>query len=373
MFNVPTRAAGPTSARRERKLLWLGVIALFVSGCGRSDVVTLHGAGATFPEPLYKRWFREYYNIDPRVRVSYQGLGSGAGIRQFTAGLVDFGASDSAMSPAEIKQVPEWGVTLLPMTSGCVVLAYNIPGVSSGLRLPRDVYPKIFLGTITRWNDPAIVRANPGVVLPDLPITVVRRSDGSGTTYVLTNHLGAISKDWKAGPGVGKSVRWPTGLGSKGNPGVAFTIDQTPGAIGYLEYSYTMNSGTATAMLQNKAGAFVAPSPESARAALSRVQMPEDLIAWVPDPEGLDSYPIVSFTWILSRKVYDEPEIGETLKKVLLFGAGDGQKFSKDLGYVPLPEAIAQRVRTAIETIEVRGTAPETAPRRVPRLSLKTP
>ena len=333
--------------------MWLAVIGLFGSGCGSSDVVTLHGAGATFPEPIYKRWFREYYNIDPRVRVSYQGLGSGAGIRQFTAGLIDFGASDSAMNPEEIKQVPEWGVKLLPMTSGCVVLAYNIPGVKSGLRLPRDVYPKIFLGTITRWNDPAIVRANPGVSLPDLPITVVRRSDGSGTTYVLTNHLGAISRDWKAGPGVGKSVQWPTGIGSKGNPGVAFTIDQTPGAIGYLEYSYTLYSGTPTALLENKAGVFVKPSTYTRRFALESVKMPANLVAWVPDPEGPDSYPIVSFTWILCRKVYDDSKAAEALKEVLLYAAGEGQKYSKDIGYVPLPEEVARRVRIAIATIEV--------------------
>ena len=241
----------------------------FWTGCGHRTWSRSTALGATFPEPIYKRWFREYYNIDPSVRVSYQGLGSGAGIRQFTAGLVDFGASDSAMSPEEIKQVPEWGVQLLPMTSGCVVLAYNLPGVRNRLRLPREVYPKIFLGKITKWNDPAIVRANPGVALPDLPITVVRRSDGSGTTYVLTKHLSAISPEWKAGPGVGKSVQWPTGIGSKGNPGVAFTIDQTPGAIGYLEYSYTIHSGTATALLENKAGQFVPPSTETAQAALA--------------------------------------------------------------------------------------------------------
>jgi len=344
----------------EPKLLMrLAVVALALSawGCGSSDLVTLQGAGATFPEPLYKRWFREYYNIDSFVHVSYQGLGSGAGIRQFTAGLVDFGASDSAMSSEEIKQVPEWGVVLLPMTSGCVVLAYNLPGVahSQQIRLPRAVYPDIFLGKITNWNDPALVRANPEVKLPNLPITVVRRSDGSGTTFVMTKHLSAISPEWKKGPGVGKAVSWPTGIGAKGNPGVAFTIDQTPGAIGYLEYSYTMLSGTPMAVLENQEGKFVAPSPDSAGAALATVEMPEDLVAWVPDPKGPESYPIVSFTWILCRKVYDNPGVGETLKKVLLYCATEGQKYSKDLGYVPLPEPVARRVVAKIEAIEVRG------------------
>ncbi len=286
----------------------------------------------TFPEPLYKRWFREYYNFDRLVRVSYQGLGSGAGIRQFTAGLVDFGASDSAMSSEEIKQVPEWGVVLLPMTSGCVVLAYNLPGVSQPIRLPREVYSNIFLGKVTNWNDPAIVRANPEVRLPNLPITVVRRSDGSGTTFVMTSHLSAISPEWKKGPGAGKAVSWPTGIGAKGNPGVAFTIDQTPGAIGYLEYSYTMHSGTPMAVLENHEGKFVAPSPDSARAALATVEMPEDLVAWVPDPKGPESYPIVSFTWILCRKVYDNPGVGETLKKVLLYERDRGPEVQQGSG-----------------------------------------
>ncbi len=191
--------------------------------------------------------------------------------------------------------------------------------------------------------------------MPELPITVVRRSDGSGTTYVLTKHLSAISAKWKAGPGVGKSVQWPTGIGSKGNPGIAFTIDQTPGAIGYLEYSYTTHSGTTTALLENASGAFVAPSTATAQAALARVKMPEDLVAWVPDPEGADSYPIVSFTWIVCRKVYDESAVGETIKKVLLYGIDKGQAYSVDLGYVPLPEEVARQVRTAIEGIRVRA------------------
>src|SRR5271157_3880326 len=347
----------PMVVRYRHPLMWFAFSCLFWTGCGSSDLVTLQGAGATFPEPLYKRWFREYYNIDSFVHVSYQGLGSGAGIRQFTAGLVDFGASDSAMSSEEIKQVPEWGAVLLPMTSGCVVLAYNLPGVSHSqpIRLPREVYPNIFLGKITNWNDPAIARANPEVKLPNLPITVVRRSDGSGTTFVMTKHLSAISPEWRQGPGVGKAVSWPTGIGAKGNPGVAFTIDQTPGAIGYLEYSYTLYSGTPMAVLENHEGKFVAPSPDSARAALATVEMPEDLVAWVPDPKGPESYPIVSFTWILCRKVYDNPGVGETLKKVLLYGATEGQKYSKDLGYVPLPEAVARRVVAKIEAIEVRG------------------
>ncbi len=358
---MATRSKTPWNTAPGHSLLWLVVASWFCAGCGSSETVTLHGAGATFPEPIYKRWFREYYNRDPKVRVSYQGLGSGAGIRQFTDGLVDFGASDSAMTPREISQVPSWGVQLLPMTSGCVVLAYNLPGVEKRIRLPRAVYTQVFLGKIDQWNDPAIASANPGVVLPALPITVVRRSDGSGTTYVLTKHLSAISPEWNAGPGVGKSVNWPTGIGSKGNPGVAFTIEQTPGALGYLEYSYTTKSQITTAVLENQAGHFIPPSIEGARAALQEAELPENLVAWVSDPKGSDSYPIVSFSWILCRKTYDEPAIGETLKKVLIYGVSEGQKYSQDLGYVPLPDSVAKRVRLAIESIKVRSSQPKVA------------
>jgi phosphate transport system substrate-binding protein len=327
---------------------------MVIPACGPSDVVTIHGAGATFPEPFYKRLFREYYDRHPRVRVSYQGIGSGAGINQFSQGLVDFGASDSAMTPEEIRAVPRFGVQLLPLTSGFVVLAYNLPGVKERIRLPREVYPKIFLGTITEWNDATIASANPGVDLPRLPIILVRRSEGSGTTFVLTNHLSAISPDWKAGPGVGKSIRWPTdGIGSKGNSGVAFTVGQTPGALGYLEYSYVVQSQLKTAVLENKAGSFVAPSIEGAGIALAGVTMTEDLIAWIPDPKEPGAYPIVSYSWIICRKIYEDPAVGEVLRNVLLYGATEGQAFSRELGYVPLPDAVAKKVRAAIESIQI--------------------
>jgi phosphate transport system substrate-binding protein len=243
MANLARNTAA-ANAVFESCLRWLGVLIGFLCcGCGSSEVITISGAGATFPEPIYKRWFREFYEIEPSVRVSYQGIGNGAGIKQFSAGLVNFGASDSAMSVKEIHQLPLWGVQLLPMTAGAVVLAYNAPGAPNQIKLPRDAYCRMYLGEITHWDDPKIASANPGARLPHLPITVIRRADGSRTTYVFTNHLSAISPVWKKGPGVGKSVSWPTGIGAKGNAGVAFTIDQTPGAIGYLEYSYTLHSG----------------------------------------------------------------------------------------------------------------------------------
>ncbi len=296
------------------------------------------------------------------MRISYQGIGSGAGIKQFTAGLVHFGASDSAMSAKEIQEVPQWGVQLLPMTAGAVVLSYNVPDVPNRIKLGRKAYAGIFLGKITHWDDPSIVDANPGVHFPHLPITVIRRADGSGTTYVFTNHLAAISPEWKAGPGVGKSVSWPTGIGAKGNPGIAFTIDQTPGAIGYLEYSYTLHSGLKSAALQNKSGTFVEPSIESAAAALATAKLDENLVSWAPDPEGEESYPIVTYTWMLCRRVYDEPHVGQALKRMLLYSVTEGQKYSSDLGYVPLPDFVTARVKEAIEGIEARGEVQYASP-----------
>jgi phosphate ABC transporter phosphate-binding protein len=230
--------------RRYPALLTAWVACELVAGCKPADDrVTLQGAGATFPAPLYKRWFLEYYKLHPEIRVNYQPVGSGAGIRQFTEGVTTFGASDAYMSQAEIDRVREKArdVVLLPMTAGSIVLCYNLPGGIGGLKLARKAYVDIFLGNITSWADPRIQKDNPDAYLPDVPITVVRRSDGSGTTYAFTNHLNAISDDWKkdkGGPGKGKSVSWPVGIGGKGNSGVAALIEQTPGAIGYLEYGY---------------------------------------------------------------------------------------------------------------------------------------
>ena len=222
--------------------------------------VTLNASGATFPAPLYQRWFAEYNKLHPDVRVNYQGVGSGAGIKSFTDGLTDFGASDAAMSDKEIAAVTTGGVLLLPMTAGSIVISYNLPGVTQAIQLPRDVYPAIFLGDIKRWNDPKIVAANPGVTLPDMPITVASRADGSGTTFNFSGHLSAISPEFKTRLGQGKQVKFP-GVAGKGNDGVAALIKQTPGTIGYVEYGYAKQTGLPMATLQNQAGKFVAPSP----------------------------------------------------------------------------------------------------------------
>ncbi len=337
--------------RSPRGCLVVAAAAMLCSACGDGRVVDLQGSGATFPAPLYKRWFLEYYRAHPEVQVNYQAIGSGAGIRQFTQELVDFGASDAAMSDKEIAQVKP-GVLLLPMTAGSVVLGYNVPGVETPLRLSRDAYVRVFLGEIIRWDDPAIRATNPGVALPALDITVVRRAEGSGTTFAFTNHLSAISPAWKKGPGVGKSVTWPRSIGARGNDGVTALIEQTPGAIGYLEYGYADLTGIPMAVLENKSGRYVAPSPASGTAALHGAKIPENLRIFLPDPENADAYPIVTYTWVLCYRRYADAQKAQALREVLRYGLTDGQKIAGELGYIPLPADVSQRVLAAVGRIE---------------------
>ncbi|MEP7050239.1 MAG: phosphate ABC transporter substrate-binding protein PstS [Pseudomonadota bacterium] len=312
--------------------------------------VTLQGSGASFPAPLYSRWFREFSDKNKDVKVNYQSTGSGAGIKAFTEGQTDFGASDAAMSDDEIKAAKD-NVILLPMTAGNIVLAYNLEGVPE-LKLSRDAYAGIFLGEIKKWDDPKIAKTNPGVKLPKLDISVVHRSDGSGTTFVFTQHLAAISEKWKAKPGVGKSVDWPVGVGGAKNDGVAAQIHQTPGAIGYIEFAFAASTKQPSAALENKAGKFIAPSLKSSATALAAVELPADMRAWVTDPAGDESYPIVTYTWILAHKKYDDKAKAAALKSVLKWSLTDGQKLSESLFYVPLPDAVAANVLKAVDTIE---------------------
>jgi phosphate transport system substrate-binding protein len=311
--------------------------------------VTLQGSGASFPAPIYSRWFKEFGDKNPNIRVNYQATGSGAGIKAFIEGQTDFGASDAAMTDEEIKQASD-NVRLLPMTAGNIVLAYNLEGVTK-LQLSRAAYAGIFLGKIKKWNDPEIVKTNAGVSLPDKDITVAHRSDGSGTTFVFTQHLSAISDAWKTSPGKGTSVDWPVGVGGRKNDGVAALIAQTPGSIGYIEYSFAVGSKMTMAELENKAGKFIPPTLAASAKALAAVTLPEDMRAWVTDPEGEDSYPIVTYTWILAKKKYSDPAKAEALKKLLDWCVTDGQKLSESLYYVPLPEAVSQKVKLAIATI----------------------
>jgi len=339
--------------RRILALLAVAALCAPLTSCSPAGGITLQGSGATFPAPLYKRWFLEYYRKDPSIRVSYQPIGSGAGVRQFIEGLVKFGASDAAMSTKEIAAVKR-GVVLLPMTAGTIVLSYNIPGITGPLKLSRDVYARIALGQIPSWDHPDIAKDNPELRLPKLHITWVRRAEGSGTTYVFTKHLDAISTGWKAangGPGVGKTVMWPTGIGGRGNSGVAALIQQTPGAIGYLEYGYAELSKLPMALLQNASSKYVEPTLKSCLAALEGVKMPDNLVVWIPDPAGKDAYPIVTYTWIACYRKYDNPREAEALKTVLRFCLTDGQQYSQELGYLPLPRAVAERCLKALEQI----------------------
>ena len=315
--------------------------------------VGLVGAGASFPAPIYQRWFQDLNGKYPNLQVNYQSVGSGAGVEQFTAGTVDFGASDTAMKDEEIAAVGDdkGGVLLLPMTAGSIVLAYNLPEVQGELKLPREVYTDILLGKITKWNDPKIAAGNEGVQLPDQNITVVHRSDGSGTTSVFTEHLSAISPEWKDKVGAGKTVQWPKGVGAKGNEGVTAQIQQTQGAIGYVEYGYAKNNNLKFASLQNKAGQFVAPSDESASKTLEKVELPENLRAFITDPEGEEAYPIVTYTWLLVHKKYDDPEKAKAIEAMVEYGLTEGQQVSGELGYVPLPKNVAEKVATAADQI----------------------
>jgi phosphate transport system substrate-binding protein len=335
-----------------KNLLALGVAAALTFGSIQADTITLNASGATFPAPLYARWFAEYSAAHPDVHINYQGIGSGAGIKQFTGGLTDFGASDAAMTDKEIAAVTNGGVVLLPMTAGSIVLSYNLPGVTGAVQLPRDVYPAIFLGEITKWNDPKIVAANPGLTLPDLAITVAYRADGSGTTFNFTGHLAAISPDFKTKVGSGKTVKFPVGVGGKGNDGVAALIKQTPGTIGYVEYGYALKSNLAMATLQNAAGKFVAPSADSGSAALAQVDLPVNLRAFVTDPTGDASYPIVTFTWWLCHTQYTKPGVADAIKALAGWCLTDGQKLAPDLGYLPLPATVVTKVQAAVNTIK---------------------
>ena len=325
-----------------------------LSPASAEEKIRLTGSGASFPFPLYSAWFKDFSHKQNNAEIDYQAKGSGAGILDLINHTVDFAASDAAMTPDEIAQVKD-GVVLLPMTAGEIVIAYNLPGSPKGLKLPRAVYPEIFLGKIPRWNDKRIQSANPNLKMPDLPITVVRRADSSGTTFAFTSHLSAINPDWQNGPGHGKTVSWPSSdkfVAAPQNNGVTATIKQTPGAIGYIEYGYALGAKVPMADLQNKAGKYVHPSKESGQSALATTQLPDNLIAWVLDPEGDKSYPIATFTWMLFYRHNADSKKAEILREMVEYGLTDGQKQSAKMGYIPLPENVVSAVRAAAKNIQ---------------------
>ncbi|KKM68342.1 hypothetical protein LCGC14_1461810, partial [marine sediment metagenome] len=311
--------------------------------------------------PIYNKWFKDYSKMNDGVRVDYQSKGSGAGIQDFINETVDFAASDAAMKDSEIEQVKK-GTILLPMTAGEVVLSYNLDGVKE-LKLPRDVYPEIFMGKITKWNDPKIAAANPGVSLPDEKITVVVRSDSSGTSYVFTNHLSAINEEFKTSVGGAKSPNWPSAgtiVKAPKNDGVTATIKQTPGAIGYIEYGFAKLTKMPTALLQNQKGEFVAAGSESGAAALATTPFPEtnlpgsdvpDLRGWATDPSGADAYPIATFTWLLVYKDQEDDK-AKAMRDLIEYMVTTGQESSESMGYIPLPENVVEKVRNAAKMIK---------------------
>ncbi len=314
-----------------------------------NEQVNLVGAGASFPSPLYQRWFQEFSQTTPNLQIDYQSVGSGAGVERFSQELVQFGASDVAMKDEEIASV-ERGVLLLPMTAGSIVLAYNLPD-AEGLKLSRQNYVDILLGKITNWSDPAIAADNPDLQLPDQPITVVYRSDGSGTTGVFTKHLSAISEEWKNSVGEGKTVQWPTGIGGAKNDGIAAQLTQTPGAIGYLEYGFAKSAGLPMASLQNQAGNFIEPTDEAASKTLEAVTLPENLRAFISDPEGADSYPMVTYTWLLAYQQYEDPEVAKSVEAMVEYGLTAGQDISPQLGYIALPQNVREKVAAVADQI----------------------
>ena len=315
--------------------------------------VRLIGSGASFPFPIYSAWFKDFSKQNKGVTVDYQAKGSGAGIQDFTNRTVDFAASDAAMTDEEIAKVTD-GVVLLPVTAGEIVLAYNLPGNPKNLKLPRDVYPDIFLGKVTKWSDPKIVAANPGLKLPDLQITVVRRSDSSGTNFVFTKHLSAISPEFAKDVGFGTTVQWPKSdkiVAAPKNDGVTATIKQTPGAIGYIDYGYAKLTKADFALLQNKAGQFVLADTKSGQATLATATFDDRLRGWIEDPAGPDAYPIATFTWLLFYKKQDAKK-AEWLRKLVEYCVTTGQSISDSMGYIPLPANVIEKIRTASAQIQ---------------------
>jgi phosphate transport system substrate-binding protein len=342
----------------NRTLLAAAVIAASAS-MNLGAATAINGSGATYPAPLYMRWASDFKKVDPNVTVNYQGIGSGAGVTQFIQGITDFGASDVAMKDEEILQARTSAggrTVMIPATAGSIVLAYNVPGVQSGLKLTRDAYVGILVGDIKSWNAPEIAKANPGVNLPNLPITVVTRSDASGTTAVFTGHCAEFSAKFNdivcGGKGSTKSATWPVGVAGKGNDGVTALIKGTPGAIGYVEYGFAANNKLAMAQLQNKAGNFIAPSVESAATTLASIKLPSNLRYFILDPKGADDYPIVTFTWLLLKATYADAAKGAAVKAFVTYALTKGQATAPQLGYVTLPAEVVTKAEAALATVK---------------------
>ena len=333
----------------KSKLLGL-VIALGLSANASAQMM-INGAGATFPYPIYSKWFDEYAKVDPSVRFNYQSIGSGGGQKQILSQTVDFGASDGPMSDENLAKAP--GKLLhIPTVAGAVVLSYNLPG-SPKLKLDGDTIAGMYLGQIKKWNDPKLTALNPGTKLPDQDIVVVHRSDGSGTTFIFTDYLSKISPEWKTKVGTNTSVNWPTGLGGKGNEGVSGQIKQTPGAIGYVELIYAIQNKMPDAQVKNAAGQIVEPTLESVTAALATAEIPDDFRFSMTNAPGKDAYPICGATWLLVYQQQKDAAKGKKLVEFLKWAEDKGEAMAKALDYAPLPENVQQRVLKRIDEIKM--------------------
>jgi len=327
-------------------LLWCALLALPALG-----QANLNGAGATFPYPIYSKWFSEHHKLHPDIQINYQPIGSGGGIRQVIAGTVDFGATDGPMTDDQLREA-KIKILHVPTVLGAAVPAYNVPGVTGELKFTPQVLAGIFLGKITNWNDKAIAAANPGVSLPNQDIIVVHRSDGSGTTYIFTDYLAKVSPEWQNQVGKGTSVKWPTGIGGKGNEGVAGSIRTLPGSIGYVELIYAVQNNIAYGSVRNSAGVFLKASLEGVTAAAASVKsMPADFRVSITNPPGKDAYPISSFTWLLIPAQSKDPAKGKILADFLNWMVTDGQKMAAPLSYSPLPDSVAEKVKEEIKQV----------------------
>ncbi|MGZ8377598.1 MAG: phosphate ABC transporter substrate-binding protein PstS [Gemmatirosa sp.] len=350
-----------------KRLVYLAAVALLAacgseqkgdggSSGGSSGAVDLTGAGATFPYPLYSKWFSEYA-AQKSVRINYQSIGSGGGIRQLSEQTVDFGASDAPMTDEEMAKAKGGPIVHIPTVLGAVVVTYNVPELQQPVRLTGEALADIFLGRITKWNAPQLAALNPGMALPARDILVVRRSDGSGTSYIFTDYLAAVSPAWAAGPGKGKEVRWPVGLGGKGNEGVAGQVKSTPGTIGYVELAYATQNQLPVAAIQNASGNFVTPSIESVTAAAAGVaeRLPEnsDYRVSIVNAPGAQAYPISSLTWLLVYETQRDSVKGRKLVEFLGWALHDGARYAAPLDYAPLPPALVQRLDRRIATLRV--------------------
>jgi phosphate transport system substrate-binding protein len=301
---------------------------------------------------MYSKWFSDYHKAHPDVEINYQSIGSGGGIRQVLAGTVDFGASDGPMSDEQLSQYKNGKLFHIPTVLGAVVPAYNVPGVSGELKFTPDALAGIFLGKITTWNDPAIAKENPDVKLPSDPIVVLHRSDGSGTTYIFTDYLSKVSSDWASSVGKNTSVKWPVGLGGKGNEGVAGMIRQMKGGIGYIELIYAVQNNIPYGTVRNASGAYVKASLASVTAAAASVpKMPADFRVSITNAPGKDAYPISSFTWLLIPQQSKDPAKGKILNGFLNWMLDDGEKMTADLTYAPLPDSVIAKVRETVKQV----------------------